>query len=131
MPSTSNQCVGVISSNDAYFSEVCKASAVVPVGLTFMAFAVQDFDDVKGLLKEDSFVLVERSLHNFGNSLCWVYRCSCDINRCNYLLSLNVYLQGTVEELNGRSKPCNHCIVVEKFIASVESVDGTLPESVV
>jgi hypothetical protein len=58
MPSTSNQCVGAISSNDAYFSEVCRASAVVPVGLTFMAFAVQDFDVVKGLLKVTEDILV-------------------------------------------------------------------------
>jgi hypothetical protein len=48
MPSTSNQCVGAISSNDAYFSEVCRASAVVPVGLTFMAFAVQDLMLLRG-----------------------------------------------------------------------------------
>jgi hypothetical protein len=51
VPSTSDQCVGVNSSTDAYFSEVCRASALVSVGFDFMAFAVQDFDVAKGSLK--------------------------------------------------------------------------------
>ena len=34
-------------------------------------------------------------------------------------------------DLNDKSKPCNHCVVVEKFIALVEAVDGTEPESII
>ena len=45
------QFVGAVSPIDAYFSEVCRANAVVAVGLTFMAFSVLDFDVEKGLLK--------------------------------------------------------------------------------
>ncbi|XP_028418123.1 uncharacterized protein LOC114543257 isoform X2 [Dendronephthya gigantea] len=128
----SNQYVGAVSNVDAYFSEVCRASAVAGVGQTLMAFAIQDFDRVKGTLKENCFLLVERSLHNFGGSgLGWVYRCSCDSNRSNYLLSLNVYVQGTAEELNEENKPCEHCMVVKRFIGKIEAVDGSLLEAAI
>ena len=51
LPRVSGQCVGAVSSIGAYFSEVCTGKAVVPVALTFMAFAVLDFDVQKGMLK--------------------------------------------------------------------------------
>ena len=51
LPGVSGQCVGAVSSIGAYFSEVCRGKAVVPVALTFMAFAVLDFDVQKGMLK--------------------------------------------------------------------------------
>ena len=51
LPGVSELCVGAVSSIGAYFSEVCRGKAVVPVALTFMAFAVLDFDFQKGMLK--------------------------------------------------------------------------------
>ena len=34
-------------------------------------------------------------------------------------------------DLNDKYEPCNHCVVVEKFIALVEAVDGIEPESII
>ena len=50
-PETSSQQVGSVSSIDAHLCEVKRASAVVQVGLTLMAFAILailDFDALKG-----------------------------------------------------------------------------------